>query len=179
MTSFILLLERSATSAQGQWSKWRGYIKRDVSWHNLLNSTPRLVLFCLVATCNILASPQNGARWGFEDDIDCALCGKEEASVGHILAGCQKALQSGRYTFRHNAVMRVIVHEIQFMINRVKKEVGKVCKISIITFLKEGEQRKASSRKYKSGFLHEAIAWVIEVNIDQQLRLLLIDKYVW
>ena len=90
-----------------------------MSWHNFLKLTPRLVLFCLGATFNILASPQNRARWGFKDHIECALCGKEEASVVHILAGCQKPLQSGRYTFRHNAVLRVIVHEMQVMINQV------------------------------------------------------------
>ena len=63
-----------------------------------------------------LASAQNRGRWGFEDDIECALSGKEESSVAHILAGCQKALQCGRYTFRHNAVLRVIAHEMQVII---------------------------------------------------------------
>ena len=99
-------------SVQGQWSKWQVYIKRDMSWHNLLKSTPRLVWFCLGATSNTLASPQNRARWEFEYDIEYTLSGKEEASVVHILAGCQKALQSGRYTFCHNAVLRVIAHEM-------------------------------------------------------------------
>ena len=136
-------------SAQGQWSKWRGYIKRDLSWHTLLKSTRRLVSFCLGATYNTQASPQNRAYWGFEDDIECALCGKEEASVTHILAVCQKALQSGRYTFCHNAVLsKVIAHEMQVMVNQVKKEVRKVCKDSIITFVRKGEQRKTSSRNF-------------------------------
>ena len=58
---------------------------------------------------------------GFED-IDGAFCRKEEASFNHILAGCQKAFQSGRYTFRHNPVLRVFVHEMQVMINQIKKE---------------------------------------------------------
>ena len=99
-------------AVQGQWPTWQGYIKRDISRHNLLKSAPRLVLFCLGATHNTLASPQNQAYWEFKDDIECALCRKEAVSVAHILAGCQKALQSGRYTFRHNAVLRVIAHEM-------------------------------------------------------------------
>ena len=77
-----------------------------------------------------------------EDDIECALCGKEKASIPHILAGCQKALQSGKYTLRHNAVLSVIAPKMQVMINQVKKGVRKVCKNSIIIFVKEGEQRK-------------------------------------
>ena len=57
------------------------------------------------------------------------------------------------------------------MINQVKKEVRKVCKDSIITFVKEGEQCKTLSRKYnKSGILHETKDWVMEVDVDQQLR---------
>ena len=90
---------------------------------------------------NTLASPQNRARWGFEDDIECALCRKEEASVAHTLAGCQKASQSRRCTFRHNGVLRVIAHEMQVMISKVKTDVKKICKDSIITFAREGEQR--------------------------------------
>ena len=64
----------------------------------------------------------------------------------------------------------MIAHEIQVMINQVKKEVRKVCKDSIITLVKEGEQRKTPSRTYdKSGILHEAKDWVMEVDVDQQL----------
>ena len=138
-----------------------------MSWHNLLKSTPRLVSFGLGATWNTLASLQNRTRWKFEDDIKCALCGKEEASVAHILGGCL----SGRYTFRHNAILWVIAHELQVTINQVKKEVVNVCKDSIITFVKEGEQHKTSSRKYnKSGILHEAKDWVMKIDVDQQLR---------
>ena len=141
-----------------------------MSWHNLLKSSPQLVSFCLGAACNTFA-PQNRACWGFEDDIECAVCRKEEASIAHILAGCQKALQSGRYPFGHNAVLRVIVHEMQVMANQAKKEVRKVCKDSIITSVTEGEQCKTLSKKYnKSGILHEPKDWVMEIDIDQQLR---------
>ena len=98
---------------KGQWSKWQGCIKRYMSWLNLPNSTPQLALFCLGATCNTLTSPQNKPCCGFEDDTVCALFRKEEER----LAGCQKALQCERYTFCHNAVLRVTVHEMQVMIN--------------------------------------------------------------
>ena len=122
-------------SVQGQWSKWQGYIKRDMSWHNLLKSTPCLVSFCLKATCNTLASPQKWARWGFEDDI---------LSVEKKKQGCQKTLQSGRYTFRHKEVLTVIAHEMQVMINQVKKEVRKVCKDRIISFVSNTKRRQGN-----------------------------------
>ena len=100
-----------------------------------------------------MASPQNRAHWGLKDDIECAVCGKEEASVAHILAGCQKALQSGGYTFRHNAVLRVIAHEMQVMLNQVKKEVRKVCKDCKLLLSKKvssakGRQRNIISQEF-------------------------------
>ena len=55
------------------------------------------------------------------------------------------------------------------MINQVKREVTKVSKDSITTFVKEGEQHKTSSRTYnKSGILPEIKHWVMEVDINQQ-----------
>ena len=52
-----------------------------------------------------------------------------------------------------------------------ERKVRKVCKDSIISFVKESEQHKTSSRKYnKSGILHETEDLVIEADIDQQLR---------
>ena len=118
----------------------------------------QLVFFCLGATCNLLASPQNRGCQGFEVDTDCALCRKEEASIAHKLTGCQKALQSGIYTFLHNTILVVIRHHMQVMINQVQKEIRKVGNDGTIIFMKEGvEPRKTSWRKYdKLGILHEA-----------------------
>ena len=63
----------------------------------------------------------------------------------------------------------MIAHEMQVMINQVKREVTKVSKDSITTFVKEGEQCKTSSRKYnKSGIIPEIKHWVMEVDINQQ-----------
>ena len=58
--------------------------------------------------------------------------------------GCQKTLQSGRYTFRHKEVLTVIAHEMQVMINQVKKEVRKVCKDRIISFVSNTKRRQGN-----------------------------------
>ena len=168
--SETLYMKAVQQSVQGQWLRWQSYIKRDMSWHNLLKSALQLVSFFLGSTFNTLASPQNRVRWGLEDGLECGLCGKEKASVSHILAGCQKALQRGRYTYRRNAVLRVTAHEIQVFINKVKKEEQKVAKDRIRNCVKEGEQCKRSTKKVdKLGILHEAKDWVMETDLDQQL----------
>ena len=38
----------------------------------------------------------------------CPLCKTQYHTIGHILSGCQISLQQGRYTYRHNNVLRVI-----------------------------------------------------------------------
>ena len=78
----------------------------------------------LGATYNTLVSTQNQAHWGFEDDIEYTLCVKEESSIDHILAVCQKALQCGRYKFRHNAVLRVM--QVMIIIGVIQRERKKV-----------------------------------------------------
>ena len=45
-------------------------------------------------------------------------------------------------TFHYNAVLRVIAHEMQVMINQVKKEVRKVHKDSMITLSKKVSNAK-------------------------------------
>ena len=97
---------------------------RVMTWHILLKSTPPLVSFCLGATCNTLTSPQYLACWKFEDDIDyiSSLCGKEEASVTHLLASYKRCCKVGD-KLCYNAVLRLSAHEMQVMINQVKKEV--------------------------------------------------------
>ena len=104
-----------------------------ITWHK---SSPQLVLFCHGATCNTLASPQNWACWGFEDGIEYALARKEEGSIAHILPGCQEALQSGKYTFHHEAVLRVIAHEMQVMIRAIQKVLDMTLKACVCFFYK-------------------------------------------
>ena len=59
-------------SGQGQCSKRKSFIKRDIGLYTLLKPTPRLVFFCFEGTYNILVSQQNQCLWGLKYDIDCA-----------------------------------------------------------------------------------------------------------
>ena len=70
--------------------------------------------------------------------------------------------------------MRVIAHEMRIMINQVKKEVRKVGKDSTAVLSKKVAVTKRVSQNSgkvdKLGILHEAKDWVMEVDVDQQLR---------
>ncbi|VDI32812.1 Hypothetical predicted protein [Mytilus galloprovincialis] len=65
----------------------------------------------------------------------CTLCKDQPASLQHMLSSCQVVLKDGRYTWRHDSVLKTI--EARLDINRRKKR--KVKKnITFINFVKAG-----------------------------------------
>ena len=55
----------------------------------------------------------NLARWNIITDPRCALCQAPQPATNHILTGCPAALDQGRYTWRHDSVLQVLVHGLQ------------------------------------------------------------------
>ena len=53
-------------------------------------------------------------RWGISThtDIKCPLCKTEVQTPRHILAGCRVALDQGRYTFRHDFILRALAYHV-------------------------------------------------------------------
>ena len=100
-------------SVQGQWTKWCAYIKQDLSWNTLLGSPPNLISFCLGATYDTLPSPSNLHRSKISTESSCHLCKKNICTTAHVLGACKVSLKQGRYTYRHDAVLRIIVDEIK------------------------------------------------------------------
>ena len=54
----------------------------------------------------------NLARWNIITDPKCALCQAPQPTTNHILTSCP-ALDQGRYTWRHDSVLKVLVHGLQ------------------------------------------------------------------
>ena len=55
-----------------------------------------------------MPTPLNLRRWGHQSvDPSCQLCGRP-ASLRHILNACPSALNQGRYTWRHDSVLRIL-----------------------------------------------------------------------
>ena len=68
---------------------------------------PKQMEFAVKAVANGLIT----RRWlSFVSRADgkCPLCKTHDHTIGHILSGCPKSLQQGRYTYRHNNVLRVL-----------------------------------------------------------------------
>ena len=157
-------------SIQGKWTKWQNIIQRDMSFHNLLRTSPKLVSFTIGVTFDTVGSPANLKRWGLSDNESCSLCCKPKCTTSHILSGCKVALGNGRYRYRHDSVLKAIAHTIQSTINTQKSTV-KVPSNKSISFVKAGSTIKASSsRSGHVGLLSQASDWILLVDIGKALR---------
>ena len=79
--------------------------EEDIPWKTLLYKAPKGVLAWSTRACtNTLATPDNLSRWGRRVDKKCALEGcNSPSTLGHILSGCNKALD--RFAYRHDSVL--------------------------------------------------------------------------
>ena len=96
-------------AVQGRWTMWKDFNQRVISWRSLVYGDPKLERFCMGATFGTLASPVNLKRWGMAPTDECSLCKQEKCSLRHVLSGCEVALGQGRYTWRHDNVLRVLL----------------------------------------------------------------------
>ena len=91
----------------GKWTRWCNYIQNELSCKHLLVTSPRLTSFVLGATFNKLASPTNLKRWYITTEVDCSLFSVKVCTIARVLSGCKVPLSQGRYTFRHDSILRV------------------------------------------------------------------------
>ena len=65
--------------------------------------------FAVNAGLNTLPSADNLKRWGKRTSDLCTVCNLHmKQTLNHILSYCNAALEQGRYTWRHNSVLRTI-----------------------------------------------------------------------
>ena len=80
------------------------------------------------------------------------------------------ALSQGRYTYRHNAVLRQFAHELLQEINKINNNREKMKKAQqTISFVREG-QTAGKAKKSRHGILLEAKDWVVDVDLKKQLK---------
>ena len=108
---------------QGQWTRWLNYIQQNFSWKSLLALPVNLSSFCISSTYDTLPSPSNLKRWKLTTEASCFLCNKDPCTTSHILGACKVALSQGRFTFRHDNVLRIIITNIRSSIKKIKSTV--------------------------------------------------------
>ena len=76
-------------------------------WSRIINSLPAGQLsFLLRAGIDCLPTPVTLSRWRYQCDSSCKLCHYSSCTVHHILNCCPASLNQGRYTWRHDSVLK-------------------------------------------------------------------------
>ena len=148
---------------QLHWSYWCDYIRNDLSWKAIWAMGPDLMRFAVQSTFNTMSCPKNEVRWKESADPSCDLCSHSPCTIPHILSGCQFSLNSGRYTFRHDSVVKVMVDAIINVINKKKSSPPTPSKV--IKFVKAGAKEVARKKRPPTGILDEAKDWVLHCDL--------------
>ena len=128
-------------SKQSASLSWR-VLERKITHKDILNSSDLSLRFLIKSVYDLLPTPANKNKWFKTEEHCCKVCGGQ-GSLGHILSGCPVALAQGRYTWRHNKVLKVIAHHIEGKRKEANK--GKPSrKREYIHFRKPGEPIKKS-----------------------------------
>ena len=123
-----------------------------------------LMRFKLKSVYDVLPSPFNLCLWGLKEDSNCKLCGKP-ANLEHVLSSCRTALAEGRYTWRHNMVLKEIAAGLKEARKTKKKK-----QLTFIKFVPAGCTESRSDRGCQ-GILATASDWILMADLQTQLVL--------
>ena len=98
--------------------------------------------------------------WKLSEDPSCKLC-DQPANLEHVLSSCRTALKDGRYTWRHDQVLREIAAALDLQ-RRRKKKIEKGPKF--INFVKGGTETTKSNSTV-SGILSTANDWEMQADV--------------
>ena len=120
----------------------------------------------LQGTLQIAPSPGYLKTIGKLESALCPLCSTHQGSFRHIESYCLFALNQGRFTWRHNEILRIL-HYVTGKVARkmTAKKVKKVQKRGMKVFVKEGEHDKATKTKKEPTILETACDWRITVDL--------------
>ena len=99
-------------AVQGQYLALATAEKEDVVWKSSMYDLKKGTLkFLLNASIDTLLTAANLKRWKKSPSDLCKVC-KRRQTTAHVLNGCKVALDTGRYTWRHNCVVSYIVNNV-------------------------------------------------------------------
>ena len=150
---------------QGQWSTWLNYIQQNLPWKSLLAMPVNVTSFCISSTYDTLPSPTNLKRWKLTTEVSCFLCNKDTCATSYILGTCKVALSQGRFYFRHDNVLRIVISNKRSSIKTIKSSVPSSKQPLKIKFVKK-ETKVKTKNSSASRILHQASDWVLLKDLD-------------
>ena len=139
---------------QGVWTTWDHNMQIDSTWNTLLYGlSPALVSFMLNSIQMTLPSPDNLVRWGKTSIGQCKLCNNKTCTMLHILSDCRTSLNDGRYTWRHDNVLKIIADSAKKAVEDANKvlEIPESRSEYFIHFVKSGSGKKTKNSTILQG----------------------------
>ena len=91
---------------------------------NIFNFTVRYIN-------NTLPTQSNLTKWGISSSSDCSFCLSPETLL-HIVAGCKSYLDQGRFTWRHDSVLKFIANSLTAVNGKLYSDLPEYLNPSII-----------------------------------------------
>ena len=160
------LVHLSSLGKQGRSMNWE-VEERRLKMGDLWQMEEARLKFLVKSVYDLLPTPQNKNVWFNTEEHRCVLCG-ERGTLNHILSSCKIALCQGRYTYRHNKVLRVLASLLEKVRIRSNASTGK--KNTAINFAKAGQPRKMTKRNDRS-YLDGSNDWEMKVDLDCRMKI--------
>ena len=134
---------------------------------DLLVASSRLTSFVLGVTFDTLPAPTKLKRWHIITEADCSLCSVKVCTTAHVFSGCKVALSQGRYTFRHDSILRVLHNSFSKLLSSTSPV--RACPSLSSCFVKHGKIFYSSKKKPHIGTFHESSDRKLSVDFDSSL----------
>ena len=171
--------EYGTLEMQSRWVAWRDVvIAMDLSWNNMFKFGDSLIGFALSVVYGTVITPSLKSKWDENEEGNCKLCVNNRGTIQHILSGCPVSLQQGRYTWRHNKVLKQIydqvLYHVEHRVNNPRRSTKNEGKIKNIEFVGPGKNVVSALKKKRDyggmGIMTAAKDWMVVADLDKQLR---------
>ena len=153
---------------QGQWTNWRNIEHRTISWKDIWHMEGKRLSFLIRAAYDVLPTPKNLQQWVGEDP-SCSLC-HAPANLKHILSGCKVSLTQGRYTWRHNQVLRELASALEIRRVEANTQPGQSSRRPNFTaFVRAGEESRRTQNRRNTSALDRARDWEMRADLDRMM----------
>ena len=152
-------------SQQGKWTTWEDVMQRSLTWSDMWKMSPLRLAFAIRSVYDQLPSRDNLQKWGLVEDTKCGLCGGTE-TLHHVLSNCTYALANGRYTWRHNQVLREVCEAAKAAVSKANSRT--IANQRKIYFLREGFAHLCKKRCQtpRRDILAEANDWTVAADLE-------------
>ena len=161
------MVKIAGLAKQSSSMKWE-VEERRVKLEDLWKLEESRLRFLVKSVYDLLPTPQNKNVWYNTEEHKCALCG-EKGTLYHILSACKVALAQGRYTYRHNKVLRALAEMVEN--ERLKNNAIKGSQNFSINFVKEGQKGTLGRRRKDKSYFGTSKDWIMRVDLDKQLKI--------